>query len=397
MIRILAAVALVGATVYTGEGPPLTDATVLIEGNRVAAVGQNIPLPAGTRVLELANSVVTPGFIDPASRLGVAEVLAESTTVEATGGRDYDPVRAALRVEDSFNPESFVIPVARLGGLTSAVVMPKGGLISGQSVWVDLAERAPVRKTSLALNVSLKGMGKGPGARARAFLRLREALEDARLFRANRGPYISRKLRDLSLSASDLDVLSRALDQEFPVVFEVDRAADIRTVLEIVREHKLHAVLLGVAEGWIVADEIANAHVPVLVNPYENLPTSFDTLQSREDNALRLHRAGVRVAFTLRGEAHRAHRLRFAAGNAVAAGFPYERALAAISRIPAEIFGMIDEGTIKPGALANIVVWNGDPLELMTWPTHVFVRGEAMDLRSRQDLLTERYLAPPPQ
>ena len=397
MIRILAAVALAGATVYTGEGPPLTDATVLIEGNRVAAVGQDIPLPEGTRVIELANSVVTPGLIDSASRLGVTEVLAEHTTVAATGGADYDPVRAALRVEDSFNPASFVIPVARLGGVTSAVVIPKGGLISGQSVWVDLAERAPVRKTSLALNVSLKGMGKGPGARARAFLRLREALEDARLFRANRGPYISRKLRDLSLSASDLDVLSRALDHEFPVVFEVDRAADIRTVLEIVREHKLHAILLGVAEGWMVANEIANAHVPVLVNPYENLPTSFDTLQSREDNALRLHRAGVRVAFTLRGEAHRAHRLRFAAGNAVAAGFSYESALAAITRIPAEIFGMIDEGTIKPGALANIVVWNGDPLELMTWPTHVFVRGEAMDLRSRQDLLTERYLTLPPQ
>ncbi len=394
MIHVLAAVALAGATVHTGDGPPLEAATVLIEGNRVAAVGQNVSVPAGTRVIRLEGSVVTPGLIDPASRLGLAEVEHEASAVEGTAGPGHDPVRAALRVEDSFNPDSFVIPIARSGGLTCAVVIPSGGLVSGQSIWVDLAEREPVRRTSLAVHVSLREARKVRGSRARAFLRLREVFEDARLFRSNRGPYISRKLRELSLSASDLEVLGRALDQELPVVFEVDRAADIRTVLEITREHKLRTVLLGVAEGWMVADDIAAARVPVLVDPLQNLPTSFDTLQSRADNAVRLRRAGVRVAFTLRREAHRAHRLRFAAGNAVASGFPYEGALAAITRVPAEIFGIVDAGTIKPGALANIVVWNGDPLEVTTWPTHVFIRGAPVDLRTRQDLLTERYLQP---
>jgi len=357
-------------------------------------VGQDIPLPDGTRVLNLEGAVVTPGLIDPSSRLGVGEVLREGSAVEGTAGSAHDPVRAALRIEDSFNPASFVTPVARSGGLTSAVVVPLGGLVSGQSIWVDLVEQDPVRRTSLALHVSLRGDGKGRGSRARAFLRLREVLEDARLFRSNRGPYISGKLRELSLSALDLDVLARALSQEMPVVFEVDRAADILTVLEIAREHKLRPILLGVAEGWLVADEIAAAHAPVLVDPLQNLPSSFDTLQSREDNALRMHRAGVRVAFTLRRAAHRAHRLRFVAGNAVASGYPYEAALAAITRLPAEIFGIVDEGTIKPGALANIVVWNGDPFEPLSWPTHVFVRGRPVDLRTRQDLLTERYLQP---
>jgi imidazolonepropionase-like amidohydrolase len=395
MIRILAAVALAGATVYTSEGPPLQDATVLIEGNRVAAVGRDVPLPEGTRVLDLDGAIVTPGLIDPASRLGVTEVVREASTVEGTAGPEYDPIRAALRVEDTFNPDSFVVPVARVGGLTSAVIVPSGGLVSGQSIWVDLVEREPVRRASLALHVSLRGGKNGRGARARAFLRLREVFDDARLFRSNRGPYISRKLRELSLSASDLDALARALDREMLVVFEVDRAADIQAVLEIVREHKLRAVLLGVAEGWRVAEEIVAAGVPVLVDPLQNLPHSFDMLHSREDNALRLHRAGVRVAFTLRHQAHRAHRLRFAAGNAVASGFPYEAALAAITRVPAEIFGMVDAGSIKPGALANIVVWNGDPFEVTSWPTRAFIRGEPVDLRSRQDLLTERYLRQP--
>ncbi len=393
MIRVLATVALAGATVYTGAGPPLEGATVLIEGNRVAAVGQEVHLPPGTRVLNLAGAVVTPGLIDPSSRLGAVDVLREATSVEGTAGPDYDPVRAALRMEDSFNPSSFVTPIARSGGLTSAVVVPSGGLVSGQSIWVDLVEREPVRRKSLALHISLRG-DRRPGARARAFLRLREIFEDAHLFRSNRGPYISGKLRELSLSASDLHVLGRALNQEIPVVVEVDRAADIRTVIEISREHKLRLVLLGAAEGWLVANEIAAARVPVLIDPFQNLPSSFDTLQSREDNALRLYRSGVRVAFTLRREAHLAHRLRFAAGNAVAAGFPYEAALAAITRVPAQIFGIVDAGTIKPGALANIVVWNGDPFEPTTWPTHVFIRGQPVDLRTRHDLLTERYLQP---
>jgi imidazolonepropionase-like amidohydrolase len=271
------------------------------------------------------------------------------------------------------------------------VVIPVGGLVSGKAIWVDLVETQPVREPSVALLVSTRAVGGGRGGRARAFLRLREVFEDARLFRANRGPYISRRLRDLSLSAADLDVLGRALDQELPVVFQVDRATDIGTVLDIIREHRLKAVLLGACEGWMVADEIAAAKVPVLIDPVANLPVSFDCLQSRDDGAVLLHQAGVRVAFTMRGKAHRTHRLRHLAGNAVARGFPYEEALAAITRIPAEIFGMADTGTIEPGALANLVVWNGDPFEVTSWPTHVFIRGRSIPPRSRQDLLTERY------
>jgi imidazolonepropionase-like amidohydrolase len=392
VIRLLAAVALVATKVYTGDGPPLADATVLIDGNRIVAVGPGLELPEGIEVLELEGAVVTPGLIDASSRLGLTDVVLEESAIEAAADEDDDPVRAALRVEDTFNPASFVIPTARAGGLTSALVIPSGGLISGRAAWVDLVEAEPVRKSSAALLVKIQAAEDGPGGRARAFLRLREVFEDARLFRANRGPYISRKLRDLSVSAADLGVLGRALDRELTVVFAVDRAADIRTALAIIREHRLRAALLGASEGWMLAKEIAAADVPVLMDPLANLPTSFDALQSREDGALLLHRAGVQVAFTMRGGAHRAHRLRHVAGNAVANGFPYEEALAAITRVPAEIFGMKDAGSVEPGALANLVVWNGDPFELTTWPTHVFIRGQPVAPRSRQDLLIERYL-----
>jgi imidazolonepropionase-like amidohydrolase len=148
---------------------------------------------------------------------------------------------------------------------------------------------------------------------------------------------------------------------------------------------------LGVAEGWAVAEEIARAGVPVIVDPIRDLPATFSTLRARPDNAVRLHEAGVTVAFTLRGASRLAPRLRQVAGNAVARGFPYDAAIAAITSVPARIFGMVDAGSIREGALANVTVWNGDPLELTSWPVRMFVRGEAVHLRSREDLLIERY------
>ncbi|NRA01183.1 MAG: amidohydrolase family protein [Myxococcales bacterium] len=395
MTGLLLTVAIVSATVYTGEGPPLREATVVIDGNRVTAVGTGLAPPKGARIIDARSGIVTPGLIDGASRVGLVGVRLESQSVEGTLGPDADPVRAALRVSDTFDAASFVLPVARSGGLTSAAIIPQGGILQGQSAWIDLIEDDPVRRSPLALHVSLGSHGSKAGSRSRAFLRLRQVLEDTRLVNSNRGLYLSGKLRPISVSAADLAVISLALERELPVVFEVDRAADIRTVLQIARTYRLRAILLGAAEGWKVADEIAAADVPALVNPFENLPSDFDRLDARADNGLLLHRAGISVGFTLRGAAHFAPRLRQAAGNAVRNGFPYDAAVAAITSVPARIFRMVDTGVLRPGALANLVIWNGDPLELTSWPTRMLIRGREIELRSRQDQLTERYLTLP--
>ncbi|MEE9279223.1 MAG: amidohydrolase family protein [Myxococcota bacterium] len=390
MISLLAAVAIVGATVYTGEGPPVENATIVIEANRVLAVGPDVAVPLDATVIEAQGGIVTPGLIDASSRLGVTEISREPSSVEATLA-DEDPVRAALRVADTYNPSSLTIGPARAGGITSAVVVPSGGLVSGLSVWADLVDDAPIRTDTLALHVSLVAEAR-QGSRAGKFLRLREVLQDAHLYRDNRGPFIAGRLRDLSVSASDLEVLSRALAGELPVVFRVDRAADILTAIGIIREYEIVGVLAGVREGWSVAAEIARAGLPVLLDPTHDLPSGFDSLRSRADNALRLHQAGVTVGFVQTRGPHLASRLRFVAGNAVARGYPYEAALAAITSVPARIFRVIDAGSIRPGALANLVVWTGDPLEVTTWATRVFVRGVEQPVRTRQDLLTERYL-----
>jgi imidazolonepropionase-like amidohydrolase len=395
---LAAAVAITGATVFTGEGEPLTGVTLLIEGARVQAVGPRVAVPAGARVIDARGAFVTPGLIDAASRLGLEEITTEASSIEAVADPLVDPVRAVLRAADGFEPRSLVIPPALASGITSAVIVPRGGLIAGQSAWVDLVESEPVRRASLALHVTvLADPGSGeqpgrPGARALAFARLRELLADARLYRGNRGPFLSGRLRDLSASAADIHVLARALAGELPVAFHVDRSADVLRVLELARTEKLRAVLVGAAEGWLVAERIAAAGVAVIADPLDNLPATFDKLRARSDNAARLHAAGVRVALSGLGDAHLAHRLRHAAGNAVAQGFPRAAALAAITRVPAEIFDVRDAGVLRPGAQANLVIWNGDPLELTTWATHVFARGRELELDTRQDQLTRRYL-----
>jgi imidazolonepropionase-like amidohydrolase len=393
VIWIALAVAIVGASVQTGDGEILPQATVVIDGGRIVAAGPRVEVPPGAQRIDGSGMVVTPGLIDAASRLGVVEISGVDSSVEGTLPSGSDPVRAALRVRDGFDALSQLIPVARAAGLTSAVVIPRGGLVAGQSIWVDLAGERLVRRDSLALHVELGADAEAAaGTRSAAFLRLRELWADARLYRGNRGPYISRRLRDLSVDAADLDVLERALEGQLPVVFHVDRRADILTALELARSQGLRAVLAGAAEAWLAADAIAAAGVPVILDPLANLPVSFDALHVREDAARLLHERGVPVAFSPLSAPHRAQLLRQAAGNAVARGYPREAALAAITRIPAQIFGQSDTGVIRAGAAANLVVWNGDPFELTSWPVHVFVRGRELDLITRQDRLTRRYL-----
>ena len=197
--------------------------------------------------------------------------------------------------------------------------------------------------------------------RSAAFLRLREALTDARLYRGNRGPFLSNKLRELSISAADLEVLDRALARELIVLVEVNRASDIRTVVEIGNEFGLR------------------------------VPPGLGALHSREDAARILHQAGVRVVLADLGSPHFAHRLRQAAGNAVRAGLPYDAAIASLTAVPAALFGVPDSGVLRAGAAANVVLWSGDPLEVTSWAERMWIRGQEVSLQTRQDLLTERY------
>jgi imidazolonepropionase-like amidohydrolase len=380
------------ATVHTGTGEVLADTSVVVVDGKIAEVGRTVVTPPGAQTIGARGMVITPGFVDALTSVGLVEIdLEEATHDDAlTPGGGGDPIRAGFRAADGYNPASVAIPVVRAEGITSVGVEPHGGLVSGLSAWADLDGRTAAEALAapaLALHVRLGG---GDGGHAAAILRVREAFDDARAFQKNRAAWERNATRRFAPSRVDLEALAGALDGKLPVVFHVDRGADILSALALARELKLRPVIAGGAEAWKVARELAAAKVPVVVYPLQQLG-SFDSLGAREDNAAQLFAAGVAVGIAS-GETQNARKLRQCAGNAVRAGLPHEAAIAAVTRVPAEALGMgARYGTLARGKVANLVLWSGDPLELSTRVVDVVIRGQRVSLRSRQTVLLEKY------
>lgn len=388
------AIAFTGALVFTGAGDPIADATVVIEGGVIRAVGKGIAPPAGAEIVKAKDMVVTPGLVDSITSVGVIEVgLEPGTRDDSLRGTD-DRIRAGFRVVDGYNPASPLIPITRAEGITSVGVVPSGGLIAGQSAWADLdgaTTAEAIALAPLALHVSLGPDAAGEHAgHATALLRLREALDDARVFTRSRAAWERNQTRRFAPSRLDLEALVQALDGKVPVVFNVDREADILSALALSREQKLRPIIAGGAEAWKVAPALAAAKVPVIINPLANLP-SFDALAARDDSAALLHTAGVPLILST-GDTHNARKLRQIAGNAVRAGLPRAAAIEAMTHAPAEAFGLgARYGTLAPGKIANLVLWSDDPLELDTQVVELVIHGKKVSLKTRQSALLERY------
>lgn len=389
-------VALVHALVHTGTGEVIEDASVLIDNGRIQQVGKDIPIPAGARVIADKGSIITPGFTDAITSIGLVEIDLEKGTHDDTQ-TGPDPIRAAFRAADAYNPASSVIFVTRAEGITSAGIMPVGGLMPGQSAWAELDGQTAseaIAKNGAALHVNLRGQG-DEGSRATAFLRAREAFDDARTFAKNKAAFERNQSRKLAASRLDLEALARVMDGKLPVVFHVNRAPDILNTIALAKEFGLRAVIAGGAEGWKVKAELAASKTPVIVYPLESDPDSFETLSAREDNAALLNAAGVRVVLST-GATHFSRKLRQVAGNAVRAGLPHASAVAALTGTVAEVFGVsATHGTLAPGKMANVVVWSGDPFEPRSRPLHVFIHGREVSLKNRQTALFERYRSLP--
>lgn len=387
----------VGATVEIGDGRVLQDANVVVDAQgRIVDVGPGAQAPAGARVVDGKGKVVTPGLFEPRSNLGLVEVLLEKETndLRATD----EAATPGLRGADGFNPLSARIPVEREEGITSVVVAPEGGLLWGTGHVVDLRGTLDARPDPAAPVAMYGALGRGGareagGSRGAALLKLREIFDDARFYLANKARFDAGDARPLALRPAHLAALQPVLDRRVPLVLEADRASDVQDAIRFGVEQRVRVVVLGGAEAWLVARELAAAKVPVVLHAPSTLgsPSTFDRLRARDDAATVLEAAGVEVLFSSGHDLKNHRRLRQEAGIAVAQGFPRAAAVAAITSRPARVFGARDIGVLARGMRADLVVWSGDPLELSTVAEKVFIGGVEQSLDNRQRRLVERY------
>lgn len=370
---------------------------VLIQNGKISNIASQITAPEGALVIDGSGKYLSSGFFNGSTQMGTVEVSAASGSNDTRV--ENENITASFRLADAFNRHSVVIPYNRSLGLSHALVLPsKGkGLFSGVASVVNLSgeeDSIEVSNAGVVVNLGARGGRQVGGSRAAALATLKEAIEDVRDYARNKSSFNAGSRRDYALSRHDLEALVPVVNGKLPLIVNVDRAVDIEQVLKFAKKQNLKLILAGVAEGWRVADKIAKAKVPVIVDPIENLPSSYDRLGSRLDNVVLMNNAGVTMVFTGMGRSttHNANLVRQSAANAVANGLPYEVAVAAMTTNPAKVFGISRFGNLSKGDKATLVVWSGDPLEMTSNPDLVMVKGKQYSLDSRSTRLRDRYL-----
>ena len=393
-------VAIVGGKVYPVSGAPIENGTVVMTNGRITAVGTNVPIPAGAQRVDATGKVVTPGFVNSSTQLGVQEIGFGGPPTDPSA-RGKDNIAAAFTVWEGLNPNSVLLAPARKEGITSFVIIPTGGLISGQAALADVVPgttsdmviRAPVAMVAEIGSAQQAGLG----SRGELIVKLREILEDARYFQTHRDAFDRAQTRPFAASRLDLQALIPVIEGRLPLLLTADRESDIDAAMRLARDYNVKLMIGGGAEAWMMADKLAAARIPVLTGAMNNIPADFASLGQRQENAGLLRKAGVQVALIGNAgggdeEAFNVRNLKQEAGNAVAYGMTWDDALRAVTLTPAEIFGVSDRvGSLQPGREGNVVVWSGDPFEFTTRAEHVFVRGREYNEKTRQDLLIERY------
>lgn len=393
-------VAIVGGKVYPVSGAPIENGTVVITNGKISAVGTNVPIPVGAQRIDATGKIVTPGFVNSSTQLGVQDVGFGGPPVDASA-RGKDNIAAAFTIWEGLNPNSVLLAPARKDGITSFVIIPTGGLIAGQAALVDVVPGTTtdmiVRGPAAMVAEIGDAQQAGLGARGELIVKLREVFEDARYFQTHRDAFDRAQTRPFAASRLDLQALIPVIEGKLPLMLTANRESDIDAAMRLARDYNVKLVIGGGAEAWMMADKLAAARIPVLTGAMNNIPADFAALGQRQENAGLLRKAGVQVALIGNAgggdeETFNVRNLKQEAGNAVSYGMTWDDALRAVTLAPAEIFGVADRvGSLQPGREGNVVVWSGDPFEFTSRAEHVFVRGQEYNQKTRQDLLVERY------
>jgi imidazolonepropionase-like amidohydrolase len=400
-------VAIRNATIYPVTSPPIANGTIVFANGLITAIGTNVAIPAGAMTIDGTGLSVYPGLIDSGSQVGLTEVSAVPGTNDVTELGDLNP---NARAEVAVNPHSNLIPVTRVNGITTVVVEPDGGVISGQSAMIQLSGWTPkemVLKAPLALHIHF------PRVRSAAFDetpqdeeaekeakknytsqidKIRDILRDAQAY-AKAG---TARSKDASVRRFDRDVILEALvpvvEGREPVVVHAGLARDIKAAIKFADEFKLKMILADADDVAQVIPDLKSRNIPVILGPILALPPREDDAYDLIfTNAKTLYDNGIRFSIQS-SDAHNARNLPYHAAMCAAFGLPKDVALKSITIFPAEIFGVADRiGSLEVGKIANVIVTDGDPLEIVTNVKRLFIGGEDISLDSIHTLLYEKF------
>jgi imidazolonepropionase-like amidohydrolase len=403
------------ARIVTVTGPVIENGTVVISGGRIAAVGAGVSVPSGAKIIDAQGLSVYPGMIDADTEIGLTEIGSVAGSVDVSEIGDNN---ANIHVDVAIRPDSSHVAVTRVNGVTTALTAPRGGLIAGQSAIINLdgwTPREMVLKSPAAMHINWPGAGGGrgfggefgPAGQQRSVTELRreqeKQIENLKKILRDAASYADAKdarAKDPTLPKQNvdlkLDALIPVVRGQMPVVINVNLERDLKGAITFVTEMKLKAIISGGIEAYKVADQLKARNIPVIVGPVLRVPVrEDDPYDAAFANAGLLAKAGVKIAFQTNDSAY-SRNLPYHAGMAAAFGLPKEEALKAVTIYPAEILGIADRvGSIEQGKIANLIVTDGDPLEIRTQIKHVFINGRDIPLTSRHTELYDKYKARP--
>jgi len=366
-------------------------ADILIRDGKIVRIGKNI---VSSRAVEkdLSGKVISPGLIAPLTQLGIVEI----ELIPETRDDRSDIYSAGLSIDSAFNPSSTLIPYNLTGGITVSLTSPSSsGLFSGLTSAFSLSGslEESLISSNIALSANIGGGEDSMAAKVQllgdsltlsAFVELKECLE----MHHNKS-----SLPDgVNYSCRDLFALKKVVDKKIPLVVRANRASVILTLIDFAKTNNINLIINGAEEGWRVSRQLAEAEIPVILQPIDNIPNSFNELGSRLDNASLLHKSGVKILIGSH-ETHNAYLSRQGAGIAVSYGLPWEEALKGLTKNIAEVFKLDKRGSIQPGYIADIVIWSGDPLEVTSFVEQVYLSGESVPAKNRSMRLKDRYIS----
>ena len=372
--------------IYSGDSAPFIG-DIYIKDGKIHSIGSlNIK---ASKEIDAQGKIVTPGFIAPMTLIGIVEI----NSLDVTRDDESDYLNMGFSIFRAYNPNSTLIPWNRANGITSAISIP-------QQTSMPLAGMGSYFILDGNMNISgskdmmmLGRIGASSGSRSEDLDLLENLINLGKL--AKNRPY--EKVIEspiavfFELLIQDIEALDKVANEGLPLVIKANRASDIKHLIDIKNKYKLNMILAGVEDAPIVIDELAASEIPVIINPMDNIPDSFDELSSSLELSALLSNAGITVLFDT-SRSHNYHLIRQGAGNAVAYGMDYLDAIAGLSANVANVFDLKDRGSITKGYYADIAIWESDPLEPASIPSYVFINGIESDLTTRSSRLKDRYI-----